>query len=285
MPHPIPWELLWQPPFQVRFSHRNLASVPKAEYSDLQGFGAFGSVIAFVHLGLSTSGEVTHFRSRVWTYLPADAPNYHNGNTLNLATSTAVVVLAFAGFMYVRWENSKRERGERDKRLNKISKQEIKELGYLHPNFRYQTWHAQDSNWVRFRVIVILIVVVHVGDDCESKIVSILNNPSHLDCDELIRFYNRPWMWFGDSVITAIIPVPKIVEIIAYLEVNVRTRDSRRNFSLRTSHDLFTCSATDHRSSSAYAENFRHWTFLLPFTAILAPSSVPHILLYSTVQS
>lgn len=42
------------------------------------------------------------------------------------------------GALYIRWENAKRERGERDYRLQDKSPAEVDELGYLHPNFRYQ---------------------------------------------------------------------------------------------------------------------------------------------------
>ncbi|RDB15354.1 hypothetical protein Hypma_004653 [Hypsizygus marmoreus] len=74
----------------------------------------------------------------VWTYIPSDAPDYYNGNSLNLATSSAVCCLAVIGALYVRWENGKRERGERDHRLEGKSREEIEQLGSLHPSFRYQ---------------------------------------------------------------------------------------------------------------------------------------------------
>ncbi|KAJ7574271.1 MFS general substrate transporter [Mycena floridula] len=84
------------------------------------GVGALGSIIA------------------VWTYLPTDAPDYHKGNSLNLGTSSTVFVLTILGAIYIRWENAKRDRGERDYRLEGKDSQEIERLGYLHPNFRYQ---------------------------------------------------------------------------------------------------------------------------------------------------
>ncbi|THU98273.1 MFS general substrate transporter [Dendrothele bispora CBS 962.96] len=87
----------------------------------IPGIGALGSVIA------------------VWTYLPTDAPNYRDGNSLNLGTSSLGCLLVIIGWIYIRWENAKRERGERDYRLEGKSPKEIEELGYLHPGFRYQT--------------------------------------------------------------------------------------------------------------------------------------------------
>ncbi|KAG9224116.1 hypothetical protein CCMSSC00406_0006784 [Pleurotus cornucopiae] len=86
----------------------------------IPGVGALGSIIA------------------VWTYLPQDAPNYHNGNSLNLATSIFVCLLALIGILYIRWENAKRARGERDYRLEGKTQEQLENLGYLHPRFRYQ---------------------------------------------------------------------------------------------------------------------------------------------------
>ncbi|KIK59579.1 hypothetical protein GYMLUDRAFT_169512 [Collybiopsis luxurians FD-317 M1] len=86
----------------------------------IPGIGALGSVIA------------------VWTYLPSDAPNYHKGNSLNLATGCFVCLLIIIEVMYIRWENAKRDRGERDYRVERKSLREVEELGYLHPEFRYQ---------------------------------------------------------------------------------------------------------------------------------------------------
>ncbi|KAJ7622953.1 MFS general substrate transporter [Mycena polygramma] len=86
----------------------------------IPGFGALGSVIA------------------VWTYLPADAPNYHKGNSLNLGTTSATCVLTVIMAIYIQRENAKRNRGERDYRLEGKTAKELQELGYRHPQFHYQ---------------------------------------------------------------------------------------------------------------------------------------------------
>ncbi|KAF9466150.1 MFS general substrate transporter [Collybia nuda] len=96
-------------------------TVRAATTAIIPGIGTFGSIIA------------------VWTYIPTDAPNYHNGNSLNLATSCAASMLTFMLFLFFRWENRKRDRGERDYRLEGKTSAEIEQLGYLHPEFRYQT--------------------------------------------------------------------------------------------------------------------------------------------------
>ncbi|KAJ6518943.1 MFS general substrate transporter [Mycena sanguinolenta] len=86
----------------------------------ITGFGAIGAVIA------------------VWTYLPTDAPNYHKGNSLNLGTTSAICLVTLIAAIYIRSENAKRNRGERDYRLEGKTAKEVEELGYLHPHFCYQ---------------------------------------------------------------------------------------------------------------------------------------------------
>ncbi|KAF5319372.1 hypothetical protein D9619_008618 [Psilocybe cf. subviscida] len=86
----------------------------------IPAIGAFGSIIA------------------VWTYLPKDAPNFHKGNSINLAAAILVLFLAGGGALYLKNENDKRDRGERDDRLIGLTEEEIKDLGYRHPKFRYQ---------------------------------------------------------------------------------------------------------------------------------------------------
>ncbi|KAF8892196.1 MFS general substrate transporter [Infundibulicybe gibba] len=86
----------------------------------IPGLGAIGSVIA------------------VWTYLPTDAPDFRKGNTLNLVSSVVILLLTLIYAIYIRVENARRERGGRDYRLEGITVEEERELGYLHPKFRYQ---------------------------------------------------------------------------------------------------------------------------------------------------
>jgi len=84
--------------------------------------------------GVGTIGAVI----AVWTYLPSDSPNFHKGNSLNLGTASFTVALTVFGILYLRWENAKRDRGERDSRLQGKTKEEIRDMGYRHPKFRYQ---------------------------------------------------------------------------------------------------------------------------------------------------
>lgn len=72
-----------------------------------------------------------------WTYLPRDAPLYKRGHALNLSMTACAFVMGVIGIAYARWENGKRERGERDHRLQGLSEEEQHGLGYRHPGFRY----------------------------------------------------------------------------------------------------------------------------------------------------
>ncbi|KAF8518507.1 MFS general substrate transporter [Hysterangium stoloniferum] len=74
----------------------------------------------------------------VWVFLPRDAPKYRHAYSLNLAGACIAFLLAIVGVLYTHWENAKRERGERDHRLNGKSQTEINELGSQHPEYRYQ---------------------------------------------------------------------------------------------------------------------------------------------------
>jgi hypothetical protein len=39
---------------------------------------------------------------------------------------------------YIRWENAKRAKGGRDYRLEGKTEEELRNMGYTHPEFRYQ---------------------------------------------------------------------------------------------------------------------------------------------------
>ncbi|KAJ7127847.1 hypothetical protein C8R44DRAFT_616316, partial [Mycena epipterygia] len=73
-----------------------------------------------------------------WTYISSDAPNYHKGNTLNLAGMAIVLVLTVATMVHMKWENTQRDRGVRDYRLVGLTPAEEAQLGHLHPKLRYK---------------------------------------------------------------------------------------------------------------------------------------------------
>lgn len=107
----------------------------------IPGIGAFGAITAYVSIPFVLPIVLFIYLDlvSVWTYLPEDAPDYRKGNTANLAASSTICVLVTLTAFYIRWENAKRDRGERDYRLNgDLSPEQETQLGYRHPRFRYQ---------------------------------------------------------------------------------------------------------------------------------------------------
>ncbi|KAF2466617.1 MFS general substrate transporter [Lindgomyces ingoldianus] len=84
---------------------------------------------------LGTAGGIV----ATWTYVSKDAPKYHTGHSINLGGQMGVLVLACLGIAYCTWENSQRDKGKRDHRLNGLTEDQIRDLGYRHPEYRYIT--------------------------------------------------------------------------------------------------------------------------------------------------
>lgn len=72
-----------------------------------------------------------------WTFLPSDKPSYHIGNGLNLAAQLAIFVIALGMFFWIRAENKKREGRDVVSELCGMSIQEIQDLDWKHPGFRF----------------------------------------------------------------------------------------------------------------------------------------------------
>jgi hypothetical protein len=105
----------------------------------IPGIGALGSLVSCVlprHRYIACSEYFS--ARRVWTYVPSDAPQYRNGNTANLASSSLGCALTIALAFYLRRENAKRQRGDLDHLIEGKSPKEVEQLGYRHPGFRYQ---------------------------------------------------------------------------------------------------------------------------------------------------
>ncbi|KAK8034487.1 hypothetical protein PG993_009482 [Apiospora rasikravindrae] len=73
----------------------------------------------------------------VWAYLSVDGPTFPIGHTINLVCQVCTLFLALGGIFYCKWENRLRARGGRDYRLVGKTEEEIADLGYRHPEFRY----------------------------------------------------------------------------------------------------------------------------------------------------
>lgn len=68
-----------------------------------------------------------------FTYLSKDAPNYILGHSINIGALVLAMITVSLGILYNTWENKKRDRGDRDYRLN----EDQSRLGHRHPHYRY----------------------------------------------------------------------------------------------------------------------------------------------------
>ncbi|KAG4029913.1 hypothetical protein MFRU_014g02050 [Monilinia fructicola] len=73
-----------------------------------------------------------------WSFLPNDAPNYHIGNGLNLATSTATLLLSIGLLLWMKMDNKKRDRRDVDAELDGLSQRQIQDLDWRHPGFKWK---------------------------------------------------------------------------------------------------------------------------------------------------
>ncbi|CAG8076378.1 unnamed protein product [Penicillium salamii] len=73
-----------------------------------------------------------------WSFLPFDAPNYHIGNGLNLATATTTLLLGAGLWTYMTWDNRRRARVDVPNALAGLSQQQIQDLDWRNPGFRWR---------------------------------------------------------------------------------------------------------------------------------------------------
>ncbi len=73
-----------------------------------------------------------------WSFLPLDAPNYHIGNGLNLATSSVTLITATLLLLWMFANNRQREKREVDAELSGLSQKQIQDLDWRHPAFRWK---------------------------------------------------------------------------------------------------------------------------------------------------
>lgn len=76
-----------------------------------------------------------------WTYLPWDGPMYPIGNGLNLAVSGALGVASICGLVWMKWDNKKRDErtpAEKEELLAGMTHEEIGDLDWKHPDFRWK---------------------------------------------------------------------------------------------------------------------------------------------------
>ncbi|KAH6871207.1 major facilitator superfamily domain-containing protein [Thelonectria olida] len=73
-----------------------------------------------------------------WTFLPWDAPNYHIGNGLNLATSGTVLIVSTLTLLWMVRDNKQKDNRDIDEELSGLSQEEVQDLDWKHPAFRWR---------------------------------------------------------------------------------------------------------------------------------------------------
>jgi hypothetical protein len=73
-----------------------------------------------------------------WSFLPNDAPNYHIGNGLNLATASLTLILSILLLLWMISNNKAREKKDIDAELQGLDLHYIQDLDWKHPAFRWR---------------------------------------------------------------------------------------------------------------------------------------------------
>ncbi|KGO74106.1 Major facilitator superfamily domain, general substrate transporter [Penicillium italicum] len=97
--------------------------------SDTARSSAIGTTVMFGNIG----GLIS-----TWSFLPFDGPNYPIGNGLNLATSSTILLLGAGLWAYIIWDNRRRARVDVHGALAGLSQQQIQDLDWRNPVFRWQ---------------------------------------------------------------------------------------------------------------------------------------------------
>ncbi|KAH6681095.1 major facilitator superfamily domain-containing protein [Plectosphaerella plurivora] len=76
-----------------------------------------------------------------WTYLPWDGPMYPIGNGLNLAAAASITIVATVFLFWMKWDNRRRDmvsQEEQDAMLEGLSPEQIRDLEWKHPDWRWK---------------------------------------------------------------------------------------------------------------------------------------------------
>ncbi|KAL4875223.1 major facilitator superfamily domain-containing protein [Aspergillus karnatakaensis] len=73
-----------------------------------------------------------------WSFMAFDAPDYHIGNGLNLATSSMCLILSALMWAWMKWDNKKREQTDVDQALAGLSQKQVQDLDWRNPAFKWR---------------------------------------------------------------------------------------------------------------------------------------------------
>ncbi|KAM0541271.1 hypothetical protein ACHAPJ_013316 [Fusarium lateritium] len=96
--------------------------------SDTARSSAIGTNVMFGNVG----GLIA-----TWSFVKSDAPDYPIGNGLNLATSSTILVLGALTLWWIKRDNRKRAGRSAEAELAGLSQQQVQDLDWKHPDFRW----------------------------------------------------------------------------------------------------------------------------------------------------
>lgn len=105
------------------------AQVSANVVSDTARSAAIGTNVMFGNVG----GLIS-----TWSFLPFDAPNFHIGNGLNLATSSTILICSILLLLWMWADNKRRSRLDVDVELDGLSTKQVQDLDWRHPAFRWR---------------------------------------------------------------------------------------------------------------------------------------------------
>jgi hypothetical protein len=105
------------------------AQVAANVLSDTARSAAIGTNVMFGNVG----GLIS-----TWSFLPFDAPDYHIGNGLNLATSSTMLFCSIGLLFWMMWSNKQRAKVDVDAKVAGLSIKQIQDLDWKHPAFRWR---------------------------------------------------------------------------------------------------------------------------------------------------
>ncbi|KAL2786079.1 major facilitator superfamily domain-containing protein [Aspergillus keveii] len=105
------------------------AHVSNNVVSDTARSAAIGCNVMFGNVG----GLIS-----TWSFLSFDAPDYHIGNGLNLATSSLILILSILLWGWMSRDNKKREETDIDQALAGLDQRQIQDLDWRNPAFKWR---------------------------------------------------------------------------------------------------------------------------------------------------
>lgn len=105
------------------------AQVAANVVTDTARSAAIGANVMFGNIG----GLIS-----TWAFLPWDAPNYHIGNRLNLATASMILITSTLTLIWMKQDNKARDNRDIDEEFSGLNQEEVQDLDWRHPAFRWR---------------------------------------------------------------------------------------------------------------------------------------------------